>query len=248
MTQYQSDKLKVISFASILLVLYIHSGFHDYPNEIQGMVFNHYLQESISGGLGQCAVPMFFAISGFLFFRGINSLHDVYAKMKKRVRTILIPFIIAAWFLPLFYIAIESIPAASRYINAGGITDVFKNESVWYIFQALYIHVPGEPNPWGFHLWFMQDLIGIILLSPLLFYARKALGDYKFIGGGYFINIESLRNSILTYSKRLLVHVGRFVSRCKQRRVAQMVATSIKTKNHSASVCCACGCSDVRQS
>lgn len=45
MTQYQSDKIKIISFLSIILVLYIHSSFHDYPHEIQGMLFNHYLQE-----------------------------------------------------------------------------------------------------------------------------------------------------------------------------------------------------------
>lgn len=37
MTQYLSDKFKVLSLISIILVLYIHSGFHDYPNEIQGM-------------------------------------------------------------------------------------------------------------------------------------------------------------------------------------------------------------------
>lgn len=64
MTQYQSEKLKVLSFVVILLMLYIHSSFYDIPNEIQGMAFNHYLQESISGMLGRCAVLLFYAISG----------------------------------------------------------------------------------------------------------------------------------------------------------------------------------------
>lgn len=57
MTQYLSDKFKVLSLISIILVLYIHSGFHDYPNEIQGMVFNTNLQNFISGMIGRCAVP-----------------------------------------------------------------------------------------------------------------------------------------------------------------------------------------------
>ncbi len=35
MNQYFSEKIKVVSFFSIILVLYIHSGFHDYPHEIQ---------------------------------------------------------------------------------------------------------------------------------------------------------------------------------------------------------------------
>lgn len=125
MTQYQSDKIKIISFLSIILVLYIHSSFHDYPHEIQGMLFNHYLQVAISQCLGQCAVPMFFAISGYLFFLGVKGVDDVWRKMNKRVWTILIPFLIAAWFLPLFYIAIENIPVAAIFMNGGGFTEQF---------------------------------------------------------------------------------------------------------------------------
>ena len=53
MTQYLSDKFKVLSLISIILVLYIHSGFHDYPNEIQGMIFNANLQNFISGMIGR---------------------------------------------------------------------------------------------------------------------------------------------------------------------------------------------------
>lgn len=68
MTKFLSDKIKVLSFISIILVLYIHSGFHNYPNEIQGMVFNSNLQNFISGMIGRCAVPLFYAISGYLFF------------------------------------------------------------------------------------------------------------------------------------------------------------------------------------
>ena len=52
MTKFLSDKIKVLSFISIILVLYIHSGFHNYPNEIQGMVFNSNLQNFISGMIG----------------------------------------------------------------------------------------------------------------------------------------------------------------------------------------------------
>lgn len=191
MTQYQSDKIKVISLALIILVLYIHSGFHNVPHEIQGMLFNQYLQEVISGGLGQCAVPMFFAISGFLFFRGIEKVSDVLLKMKKRVNTILIPFLIAAWFLPLFYLFIEQIPAASKFINGGGITEIFTKEDWWYIFQGLYIAVPGSSSQWGFHLWFMQDLIGIVLLSPMLFYMRNYLKTNLLMGGGNINRIKS---------------------------------------------------------
>ena len=145
MTQYQSDKIKIISFLSIILVLYIHSSFHDYPHEIQGMLFNHYLQVTISQCLGQCAVPMFFAISGYLFFLGVKGVDDVWKKMNKRVWTILMPFLIAAWFLPLFYIVIENIPVAAIFMNGGGFTEQFTWKNWANIVEAVYIEAPYSP-------------------------------------------------------------------------------------------------------
>lgn len=102
MNQYFSEKIKVVSFFSIILVLYIHSGFHDYPHEIAGMQFNFLLQDIISGEIGRCAVPMFYMISGYLFFLNVESINDVYHKMRKRVHTLLIPYVVACLFFPLF--------------------------------------------------------------------------------------------------------------------------------------------------
>ena len=52
--RYLSDKIKFLSLFSIILVLYIHSGFHNYPHEILGMKFNNMLQELISEKIGRC--------------------------------------------------------------------------------------------------------------------------------------------------------------------------------------------------
>lgn len=65
MTQYLSDKLRVLSLVSIILVLYIHSGFH--ADEIEGMMWNDNVQTFVSGMMGRCAVPLFYVISGYLF-------------------------------------------------------------------------------------------------------------------------------------------------------------------------------------
>lgn len=85
MTPFLSQKIKLLSLISIILVLYIHSGFHDYPNEIQGMPFNFKLQDFISGKIGRCAVPLFYAISGYLFFLNLNNKNILWAKIKKRI-------------------------------------------------------------------------------------------------------------------------------------------------------------------
>ena len=119
-TNYISDKIKVLSLVAIILVLYIHSGFHDYPHEILGMEFNHFLQEVVSEKLGRCAVPLFFMISGYLFFQNVNSINDVLHKMRKRIKTLVVPFVIAALFFPLFLIVVEKVPFAAKMSNGGG--------------------------------------------------------------------------------------------------------------------------------
>ena len=175
MSPYLSDKLKVLSFFSIILVLYIHSGFHNTPDEIQGMAFNHYLQTSISGMLGRCAVPLFYAISGYLFFLNIdNGMLSVWGKMKRRVKTLLIPFIIAACFFPAFMVGMEFFPWTKNYINADGLFSDNFQQSLGDIMLSLFYKTEGSESPWAFHLWFLRDLIIIISISPLLYYLRKA--------------------------------------------------------------------------
>ena len=176
-TSYISDKIKVLSLVAIVLVLYIHSGFHDYPHEILGMQFNHYLQEAISGKLGRCAVPLFYMISGFLFFQQVDSITDVWVKMKKRVKTLFVPYIIAALFFPLFCVLVEYVPFASNMSNGGGISNELA-KPLWDVLLAVFYMTPGGNTPWAFHLWFLRDLIIIVACSPILYYLRKYLrGD-----------------------------------------------------------------------
>lgn len=167
MTPFLSQKIKLLSLISIILVLYIHSGFHDYPNEIQGMPFNFKLQDFISGKIGRCAVPLFYAISGYLFFLNLNNKNILWAKIKKRIMTLVVPYIIAALFFPCFYIIVSLIPSTARFFNSESISTIF-NLPVWNIFQSIFY------DPLAFHLWFLRDLIIIVALSPFLYYIKNS--------------------------------------------------------------------------
>ena len=173
MTQYLSDKIKVLSLFSIILVLYIHSGFHDYPHEIQGMAFNFTLQEFISGKIGRCAVPLFFAISGYLFFRNIDikagrreCYGQLWTKMRKRCRTLVVPYVIACLFPVAFQLVLEQVPAARPFMNGGGFSENF-SKTVSQLFYMIYID-SGNGSPYAFQLWFLRDLIVIVALSPIV--------------------------------------------------------------------------------
>ena len=173
MNPYLSNKIKVLSFISIILVLYIHSGFHEYPHEIAGMTFNIYLQEFISGMIGRMAVPLFFAISGYLFFLNTDKgIQAVGQKIKKRVRTLVIPYMIACLFLPVFYLLMEVIPGTGGFINSESPFSENLKLPIGQLLVFLFFD-SGSGSPCAFHLWFLRDLIIIVAVSPILYWIRN---------------------------------------------------------------------------
>lgn len=194
-TSYFSDKLRLLSFFSIILVLYIHSDFHDYPHEIQGMMFNFMLQDFVSGMIGRCAVPFFFAISGYLFFQGIDE-EDTYIyvklwmKIRKRIRTLLVPYLIACLFPVIFYLVLEYIPGIDDFMNTKGFSENLEKpliELFYFIFWDA-----GNGSPYAFQLWFLRDLILIVLLSPLFYTLGKWIGKITVCGLFFILSYFSI--------------------------------------------------------
>lgn len=170
MTQFFSEKLRVVSFISILIVLYLHAGF---PEDVcTTMKIPVIVRCCIAGVFGPCAVPMFYAISGFLFFYGTANIRRVFEKMKKRIITLVVPFIIAALSFPLFFIMMEFIPGAAEHINSESYLNRFLTLPIQQILISLF-YDSGNGKPWAYHLWFMRDLVVIIAFSPILYYARR---------------------------------------------------------------------------
>ncbi len=171
MTQYLSDKLKVLSLVSILLVLYIHSGFHDF--EIGDMPANNAVQELISGMMGRCAVPLFYVISGWLFFRSLpDGIGSVWTKMRKRVRTLLVPYLVGCVFCVAFSVAVAVAPGTSKYMN-GSIMPLF-DEGLGTILCSIFYRAENG-SPVAYQLWFLRDLIILVATAPVWYYALRRL-------------------------------------------------------------------------
>lgn len=171
MTQYLSDKLRVLSLVSIILVLYIHSGFH--ADEIEGMMWNDSVQTFVSGMMGRCAVPLFYVISGYLFFLKVpEGMKSIYGKMKKRVGTLVVPYIIGCLFFVGFGVLMAVLPRVSKYMNSS-MMPLFSNP-VGEILRSIFYDA-GNGSPCAFQLWFLRDLILIVATSPLWYLLLKHL-------------------------------------------------------------------------
>lgn len=173
MTPHMSEKIKVVSFLSIVVVFFIHSTFPEEP-------YNHLLlpvvvRKCTAGIFGPCAVPMFYTISGYLFFREIKGLQTVFTKIRRRIRTLLIPFVIAALYYPAFFVFMKILPGVGGYIDRPSFIEMFKNMKLTEILCSLF-YGASDGWPWAYHLWFMRDLLMIVFLSPIIYIIRKQLG------------------------------------------------------------------------
>jgi surface polysaccharide O-acyltransferase-like enzyme len=169
MTAYLSLKLKVLSFLLIVFVVFLHSynlKVH-LPEEITSISgFNQFLQEFISFGLTRIAVPLFFFISGFLFFQKFKFEYAVIKeKLSKRFFSLFIPYLLWSILVFLFYYALQSLPFMVKYFNNELITNLSLREILGKILL----------NPIPYQLWFLRDLMFLVLLSPIIYLFIKNL-------------------------------------------------------------------------
>lgn len=164
-SEYNSKKITVLNTLLIVFVLLLHS----YYTEASIYPISQSIQ-LITGayGLTGIAVPMFFMLSGMLFFNGIFTVKDCFPKMKKRVRSLLIPYILWNIFFVVWYVILQNLPGLSASINNNITGKVFTPNIISNIYELFW-------TPVNFPLWFLRDLIVMVAISPILYYVIKYL-------------------------------------------------------------------------
>ncbi|TXK26566.1 acyltransferase [Pontibacter qinzhouensis] len=163
MNPYLSYKLKILSLFSILLVVYIHAYTFDIAPDTGALTdqksYNSFIQDFISQGVARVAVPIFFAISGYLFFLNfIPSATEYLKKYRKRFQSLVIPFLLWSLYGILLYFLLQLAPNSELFFK----NRLIRNFDVPQFFSTLLQH------PIPYQLWFLHDLIFLVLLSPLI--------------------------------------------------------------------------------
>ena len=126
--------------------------------------------EIFSQGIARLAVPIFFFISGFLFFQKVSSLSlELYRnKIKKRVRTLLVPYLLWNGILLVALIGLYFVGYPYSVMKNG-----FSCEVLFKTFVGSF-HETGA-FPLIYPLWFIRDLFCVCLISPLIYECIKIL-------------------------------------------------------------------------
>ena len=171
MTAYLSYKLRNLSALLILMVIYIHM----YYSEGESMYTLTTIEGIIGGGICRVAVPLFYIISGYLFFLSVpDGMKSIGQKLKKRCRTLLVPYILANIFTFVFYLILNilalEIKAVDNVMNFK-VLNMIRGGNPWDTFWMVF-----NP-PIAFQLWFVRDLMIAMLVSPLIWMIHRWIKD-----------------------------------------------------------------------
>jgi len=166
MTDYLSRKIKIVSFISILCVVFQHAinftGYIDPSSTYAGQInFNTVLQYIFGYGFARGAVAIFFILSGYLFFRNYI-LGKTVDKYTSRFRSLFIPYVLWGALSILFVMLLQSTGAFSSLY-----TGVLSGKPFMEYLKIIANHGVA------FQLWFLWDLMLYTLLAPLFYVVLK---------------------------------------------------------------------------
>ena len=170
----ESFALDLLRFPLAALVVLLHTGVADNADAL-----TYGLAHYVNAPIVQIAVPAFFFMSGYLFFTGKEEFcWTVYKKkIGKKVRSLFVPYVV--WnYIALF------LGYAYSYFKTRSIGDVMP----WQVIDVLWAHGDGimTTSVFGYQypvivspaagvLWFMRDLMVMMLCSILSYHIIKKL-------------------------------------------------------------------------
>lgn len=161
------NKITWFSFAFSLLVIWVHSynavlylGDTSLAADLVSRI-----ERGLGDGVGQIAVPGFFMISGYLFYRNCT-WHKIGAKLKSRVRSVLVPYIVWNFLYYLGYVIASRLPWLDQVVGKGVIPFSLL-AAVDAIIHYTYNYV----------FWYLFQLVLLILLAPVLYPVLRTRGS-----------------------------------------------------------------------
>lgn len=158
-----------LRFPLIVMVVLCHAYIYKLPAN-QGIEGFATLSFVLSKIVARIAVPNFLFISGYLLFRGVEkpSLRLYGEKLKRRVRTVALPYIFWNFAIILLYFVGQML---LPNLFSGGHTKVCDYTPLEFL-QAFW-RVEGTDSPINPPLWYMRNLMVMVVLSPIIYLLLK---------------------------------------------------------------------------
>ena len=153
------NKITLISFICSILVIWHHTyNLETYKIDANstGIANIVWKIENYWTQVSEIAVPIFFLLSGYLFFRTF-SWSKLINKYKSRLKSIVIPYLVWCSIYYIYFVVLTNFPVVRNYVNGPRVS--------LSIFNWLLALGPES----YYTLWFLKYLILFIALTPILY-------------------------------------------------------------------------------
>lgn len=202
MHKSDSEIINFVRFPLAVMVVMLHSyvavqGFHisqvDYSH-LTGTDIYSLVCVTFSHVLTHVAVPMFFFISGYLFFYGFQKWNwqKYVEKLKRRIRTLLLPYlswntiqaliIVGIMLLTYFVLGKSSDRIITWFEEIGGLFGIYwSDQSSAVVTENILGWSVHKSYPLLIPMWFIRDLMVTVLLTPLIWWLLKKVPYLTFL-------------------------------------------------------------------
>lgn len=180
------NKITLLSFICSFFVIFAHTrNVETYGIDANSMGLAHIVWglETFLSEIMPIAIPTFFFLSGFLFFRTFE-LEKMLEKYKSRIKSILVPYLIWCTIYYLYFVILTNAPIISNYMSSEPYVFSVKN---WIM--ALWIDS-------YYTLWFLKNLICFIAVTPIIFVLIK---NWKYVPAGTVVLSLLFLNSVFHF-------------------------------------------------
>lgn len=178
-----SQTITLLRFPLAVLILLLHSSFeHELRNGVS--IFEgwdapvyHHIDYLFVQNICNIAVPLFFLISGFLlFFKDSTFTFEIYKnKLRKRFTSLFVPYIIWNVLVLLLYVAVQNIAPSMNSGRNKLIADYTIQDYFMSFWSMSYVNEGGVSGPIDSPLWFIRDLMVMIVISPVIYWVVKKI-------------------------------------------------------------------------
>lgn len=169
MSKSISDTIYELRFPLTVLIILPHIPFlYKSDNSLLISIVNELFQQ----GICRIAVPTFFFISGYLFFRHLQrwDTSTYISKIKKRCKTLALPYMIWNTIPIILLILTHSKLFVYDYMEDHGWWRVFWDCNRYgyvpkYNFLSIEMY---NSKPINFPFWYIRDLCVVMILSPII--------------------------------------------------------------------------------
>lgn len=156
-TEQNSKRITSLRFLLIVLVIFIHNN----GSEVANTVVSGAVRLFFSEILARVAVPLFFFFSGYLLFCKPRLYREV---LVKKAKTLLLPYLLWNGLVVMMFWLGQTAPVVSAFFN-----DENNRIANYTLYQwgDAFLGLNYQGYPAAYQLWFIRDLIILVLLYPI---------------------------------------------------------------------------------